>query len=402
MATETDQIRSEFKTDINPAYLSIVKKDSFPLAQDADFIFDRVPELSSSLFKNNKQFVISRPDLIVGLMDTTGHFLRKITERGDGPGQLIAARSAKVWADTDGDIYVLTNGNAYTLNVFAETGEFKYDINLYAVLDGVYHPRQGFYHMSQKEEGIYKLTLSIGSTLYSTFNNEFYEKTNAIAQFVIDGNKGKVVEASTKLPLSQFNVVKAGLANRTISWGGREAIFREYQGRFFLTFPFSKTVYIYNDGFEQVDQLVLKTLHLYDPGFSFSMQPTPEELYDRTYLEFRAYLENSFIKNMQIMDSLLIVQYQAPLNESEYLYGFPTKKEIQTQDNWEDFFVKTDQTWLIYDLKTKREKLIRLSKEHDLGTFLSDRRMLVTKEIPGVEDAYIFKYDLQTPISEWD
>ncbi|GAB5524556.1 MAG: hypothetical protein Roseis2KO_24280 [Roseivirga sp.] len=399
--SKTEEIRSAFKIDLNPSYLQPTRIDSIPLASTSDFIFDRVPELNPDLFKRNKQFVVSRPNVIMGLMDTTGTFLQKITEKGVGPGELLAARSAKGWIGEDGDIYVLTNANAYALYVFTRDAEFKYMIKLFSTIDGIYHPRSGFYHMSEKRNGVYKLTLSIGSTLYSTFNNEHYERSDAIAQFIIDDRQEKVIKASTKLPLKQYEEIKRGLDDRSISWGGREAIFREYNGQFFLTFPFSKVVYVYNQEFEEIDRISLQTLHLYDPGFSYPMQTTPEQLYDRTYLEFRAYLENSFIKNIQIMNDLLIIQYQAPLKESEYLHRFPTKKDIQTKDNWEDFFIKVDQTWLIHDLKTKKEKLIRLPKDHDLATFLDERRLLIMKEIKGVEDPYIFKYYLKEPLSNF-
>lgn len=399
--SETDQIRSNFQIDLNPSYLDIISKDSIPLAPDSDYIFDRVPEINPDLFKKNRQFVVSRPDVIMGLMDTTGHFLQKITERGVGPGQLLAARSAKAWIGEYGDIYVLTNSNAFALYVFSQTGEYKYMVKLFSTIDGIYHPRMGFYHMSEKKEGTYTLTLSIGSTSYSTFNNEYYEKSSAIAQFVIDDRQEKIIESSTKLPLMQYEEIKKGVDNRSISWGGREAIFREHNDQFYVTFPFAKSVYVYDSEFQEVDRISLKTLHLYEPGFSYKMQPTPDELYDRTYLEFRTYLESSFIKNMQITDDLLIIQYQAPLKESDYLHNFPTKNEILTKDNWEGFFVKVDQMWLIHDLQTGKEKLIRLSSEHDLGTFLDKNRLLVTRNIDGIEDLFIFKYLLKESISDF-
>ena len=400
LASEKALNKLSAEASLSTPYLEIASKDSFSIGQDSEYIFYSIPEINPDMYRRNIQFGVSSADLIVGITDTIGKFVKKITERGDGPGQLIGARSIKGWVGNDGDYYVLTNSNLFSLYVFSPSGEFRYVVRLFRVLDNIYHPKMGSYHFSEKEDGKYTLTLSLGSTMYGSFRKEHYENSSVIAQYVIDDSEGMVISAETHLKYNEFKEVKTALKESKISWGASDPIFRKHDDNYFVTFPFSKSIYIFDSEFNPVDELEIKTFKGFDVGFSFSMQPTPKKLYDRTYLEFRAYLENNSIKNIQLIDNLLVIQYQPPLAESDYLHRFPTENEVMNSGDWSPFFMTVDQFWLIYNLETKEERVIRLPKENRTGMFLDDKTMLVNKYIDGVEDRYILKYILKTRLSE--
>jgi hypothetical protein len=240
----------------------------------------------------------------------------------------------------------------------------------------------------------------MGSTLYGRFQKEYYENSPLIAQYLIDDSEGEIISAKTHLKYTEFKEVKSALEESKISWGANDAIFRKYKENYFLTFPFSKSVYIFDSEFNQIDELEIKTFMGFDEGFSFKMQRTPSKVYDGTYLDFRAYLENNSIRNIQLLDSLLIIQYQPPLHESEYLHRLPTENEVMRTGDWSAFYIIVDQYWLIYDLKTKQERVIRLPKGNRTGMFIDEKTMLVNKYNDDVEEQYIFKYRLKTGLSE--
>ncbi|MFT7421428.1 MAG: hypothetical protein ACI9QN_002359, partial [Arcticibacterium sp.] len=358
LASEKALNKLSAEASLSTPYLEIAHQDSFSIGQDSEYIFYSIPEINPDMYRRNIQFGVSNADLIVGVTDTTGKFVKKITKRGNGPGQLIGARSIKGWVGNDGDYYVLTNSNLFSLYVFSSTGEFRYTVRLFKAIDNIYHPKMSNYHFSEKKDGKYTLTLGMGSTLYGRFQKEYYENSPLIAQYLIDDSNGKVISATTHLKYTGFKEVKSALEESKINWGANDAIFRKYKENYFLTFPFSKSIYILDGEFNQIDELEIKTFMGFDEGFSFKMQRTPKKLYDRTYLEFRAHLENISIENIQLIDNLLIIQYQPPLNEGDYLHRFPTENEVMNSGDWSPFFISVDQFWLIYDLKTGEERVI--------------------------------------------
>ncbi len=57
--------------------------------------------------------------------------------------------------------------------------------------------------------------------------------------------------------------------------------------------------------------------------------------------------------------------------------------------------------FLIYDLNTGNEILIRLSNEHDIATFLDGKQLLTTVGRDDLEDQFILKYTLDEPINNF-
>ena len=399
-STEGDNsILKGIPADSDQPYTEILKADTIKLAPESSVIFYNIPEVNSRLFKKNRQFVFSNADLVVGEIDSLGRLVREITREGDGPGELVAAKSVKAWEDEDGDIYVLTNSNAFSLYAYDKDGNYKYVIRLFRHIEGYYHHKLASYFMSEKTEGKFKLILGISSTISSKYEPEYYDKTDVLAEFEIDDLSGKVLTAKTVLPFVDFDEIKNALNEKEFAWGSDHSIFTKVADKLYLTFPFSRQVYVFDDNYQLIEQVKLNALSQYEVGASIKMADVYYDLYERTFADFSAYLSNLTVRGIQLYENYLIVQYEVPLKESEYLKFFPTEKEAYETDNWGGFFQERDQFWLIHNLTDSSERFIRLPKGHHFGSFLNHNQLLVESRADS-DESLLLKYTLSESIKD--
>lgn len=382
-------------------YLQPSRIDSFPLDRNSGRFYDRIPNLDRDLYLSNRIFLLARNGVNVGLVDSTGNFLRQITQKGEGPGEIVIARSAKAWQNEQGEFYVLTNANGYSLYVYDNNINYRYVLRLYDALPDAYHPFGSSFDITEKENGVYKLTISIGSKVYDPLRKKFYEESSAIARFVIDDYQHSIKSVKTFMPYRDIPEVKKALATESVCWSGNEARFQVVGDYIYLTFPFSDQVYVLDENFKIRQAYKLKTFGQYNSGYCLAMtDQLPETTYDRTYAQYHTYLGNAHISNLQVLDNLLIVQFVAPLPENDYLPKFPTRDEAQDITAYSGFFQKRDKYWLIYNMDNGNEQLIKLPPGHQQGIFLDRKRMLVEKTYTDIEDRYLMKYTLSTPVGQ--
>lgn len=380
-------------------YLQPARIDSFLSDRNSGLFYDRIPNLDRDLYLKNRIFLFSRSGVKVGLVDSTGNFIQQITQKGEGPGEIAIARSAKGWQNKKGEIYVLTNANGYSLYVYNADGSYRYVLRLYSALPEAYHPWGSSFDITEKEKGIYKLTMSIGSTSYDRLRKGFYEQSSAVAQFVINDDDERITSVNTFMPYKDLPKIKNALASESVCWSGNEARFQVVGANTYLTFPFSEKVYVLNEDFEIKDTYDLKFFKQYSTGYCLPMtEKLPETTYERTYDQYHAYLGNAHISDLQVLGNLLIVQFVAPLPENEYLPKFPTRSQAQDISAFSGFFQKRDKYWLIYNTDNGNEQLIKLSPYHGKGIFLDEQRMLVEKTYPDNDDRYLMKYTLNSPL----
>jgi hypothetical protein len=382
-------------------YLTPLKTDSFAIDQNSNLFLNRIASLDREVFLENRIYLYSRAGLQVAAVDTLGHFVKKITQKGDGSGEINIARSAKAWQNHQGDIYVLSNANAYSLYVFDKEGNYRYVIRLFRELEGMYHSVSGSFHISPKTNGRYELTLAVNTTGSSPYIAAFYEDQPTIARFVIDDFQQKVISTDTFWPYTDIPEVSKALEQGSLCWSGSEARFDIVGDEIYLTYPFLRKVYVLNRRFRVKEEYELKSLSDYQSGYcrDLTSEP-PKDTYEQTYEQYRTYLSNFHIRDIQALDNLLIIRFVAPLSESDFLPGFPTRKEAEDILAYQGFFQSRDMYWLIYNRDSGKEQVIRLSPEHRQGIFLDKRRLLVEKVFPDREEGYLMKYTLSQPIGQ--
>jgi hypothetical protein len=222
-----------------------------------------------------------------------------------------------------------------------------------------------------------------------------------IAQFTIDDFEEKVISTKTFWPYSDIPEVKEALARGSLCWSGSEARFDIIDEKVYLTYPFLRKVYVLNRRFKVMDTFELKSLRQYQNGYcrNLSSEP-PTTTYDRTYEQFRTYLSNLHIRDIQVLENLFIVRFVTPLNENDFLSKFPTPKETEDIGAYQGFFQSRDMYWLVYNTSNGNEELIRLSPEHRQGVFLDKNRLLVEKVFADREERYLMKYLLKKTLGE--
>lgn len=383
-------------------YLNPIAADSFLVDGNSGMFFNSIPHLDPDLYSRNRVFVTNKQNVAMGLVDSLGNFIQQITERGTGPGEIVGARSAKAWQSDDGGIYVLTNANVYMLYVFNSNGDFRYSLRLFQSLPDYFHAKGSSFHISEKEDGIFYLTIAVNTVLADVFESDYHEGKNAIARFEISELQQKVLSVKTFLPYEDLPEIKEAIATKKVCWYGSDAKFQVLNDKIYVTFSFSNEIFVLNREFEIEERFSLKSIEaLRRNGRCIDLNaPKPETLYDRTYSQFETYLSNLHIAHIQVMDDLAILQFVLPLSEKEFLPKFPTEEQARDMVNYKGFFQTRDQYWLVYNMKNGNEALYRLSPEHGRGVFLDKNRLLVEKALDDSESQYLMKYTMPEAIGQ--
>jgi hypothetical protein len=383
-------------------YLKPIVADSFLVDGNSGMFFNTVPHLDPDLYSRNRVFVTNKQNVAMGLIDSLGNFIQQITERGTGPGEIVGARSAKAWQSNDGGIYVLTNANVYMLYVFNPNGDFRYSLRLFQSLPDYFHAKGSSFHISEKRDGIFYLTIAVNTVLADVFESGYHEGKDALAQFEISELQQKVLSVKTFFPYENLPEIKEAIATKKVCWYGSDAKFQVLNEKIYVTFSFSNEVFVLNRELEIEKRFALKAIEqLRLNGRCIDLNaPKPETLYDRTYSQFETYLSNLHITDIQVMDDLAILQFVLPLSEKEFLPDFPTEEQARDLVNYKGFFQTRDQYWLVYNMKNGNEALYRLSPEHGRGVFLDKSRLLVEKSSDDSESQYLMKYTMPQAIGQ--
>ena len=122
-----------------------VTKDSVLIDIHGNSYHDYIPKLDREQYLENKLFLMGWSGLNVSEIDTTGQFIKNITRRGNGPGEIPVGNYASVWQSTDGGIYVLTSGNAFMLYVFDKNANYRYTLRLFEYLSNSFFKSESIF-----------------------------------------------------------------------------------------------------------------------------------------------------------------------------------------------------------------------------------------------------------------
>tara|TARA_R110001599_G_scaffold544_1_gene2370 strand:- start:212 stop:1483 length:1272 start_codon:yes stop_codon:yes gene_type:complete len=399
---EEQSLSGQSLVNLEADFLSPIAKDSILIDTHGNLYYNSIPKLDGEQYLNNQLFLMGRSGLNLAIIDTAGGFNRHITGRGNGPGEIPVGNNASVWQSTDGGIYVLTGGNAYMLFVYDKHANFLYSLRLFQALPDYYRfPLTSFHFTEKNEEGKFHLTLTVGSTIHSPFTKSYFENTDVLARFEINEFQQKIVSAETFMPYKDLPEIKESLKEGKTYWFNPNPLFQTIGNKTYFMLSFSDCIYVLNEDFEIEEMIkpkVLSEVNKIKNGSNFLLK-TPYEYYDMTYYQYKNFLSNLYINNLQVLGDLVIVQFSKPLKEKDFLPKFPTRNQVN-QWQIDGFSQKRDQYWLIYNLKNGKEELIKLPPEYVTGIFLDKKRMVVEKRFDDIEGFYLMKYTLPNPIGQ--
>lgn len=375
-----------FQMDFERQVDRLIVKDSIALFDSLHFFnygvnIDRLEE--------NKVLAAQVPGLRVFLLDSTGRVQKKITQKGNAPGMLGNSNFALSTIGDSGQIYVLTAGNIYRLFVFDSDGEYLESYPFYQLLPELYVPPvNNSFSVIEKPNGQILLSFGVGSTRYEPYTLDFFTLTFGIAQFLINQEKAQVLEYHKKVPLSEIEEIEAALDSKKVFWSQSNPMFDYEEGKFYLSFPFSTVIRVYDENFNLLNIIPIETLKpLERVGFEHPMGKSSDSFYRRTRTNERLRQENLNINNIDVRDGKLLLQFSEIFEEGSY----PLTKEEEIY-NIRALPYSYYQHVVIKDLASDEEAFITLP-EHVFETMLKDDKTIWAAYVPPeVEAKYLIEY----------
>jgi hypothetical protein len=260
-------------------------------------------------FSKNKIMASQFPNLSFYLLDSLGGIDRRIAQTGQGPGLLGNASFGLGAIGNSGHIYILTAGNSYQLFIYEENGVFIRSFPLFKYMpDAFFPPVNSSFEVIENKDNSILVTFSTGSTLYAHESKEYFENATGVAQFAIDMDSLKVIEYNAKLPLIQLPKIQEALKDEGFYWEDAYPIFDYENGLFYLTYAFSREVFVYDQQFNLIDTIDLKTLESF-PKKNFTQKI---ELNDDDFLRIRIDFSHFISLISEIGDQGFIPYYSGP------------------------------------------------------------------------------------------
>ncbi|WP_268122820.1 hypothetical protein [Roseivirga pacifica] len=343
-------------------------------------------------FERNNILTTELPNLKIHRIDSSGQYLNTISKRGEAPGHLGSARFAVSYVGKSGRIYIVTTGNAYELYVFENNGTYIGSIPLFKHLQdqfAVFKSKSAM-HVYEYGTNNIRLTLSSESTIHLTNSAEFYENSDALAVFDIDVESLALIDAKTEIPYKSIDEVQKALATKKFNWSSPSPNIDFYNQHYYLSFPFFNGFFIYDLEFNLIEKIDFgsdKNLG----GFYAEMdgQKSQDKLINTIQL-FRLLRENINVSNIQVEDSLVLIQYPEVFKKGTY--PLPNRESIGNVTALNYAF---EQVFFVYDLKTKQLYNGTLPEEHYNIMLLDRNTMLIETQSSQVEDKILLKAKLK-------
>lgn len=348
-----DQPDDYFDMDFEALAKRYVPLDTIPLSDSIHYFNYGI---NIERIRENKIPATQIPNLSVFMLDSTGNPLKKITQAGDAPGMLGMAQAALTDIDDNGNIFVLTVGNRYRLFMFDKEYNFIKSFNLFKLVDEVtIFPVSNTFKVFNKNYNQLTLIMSVGSTDYWIHSVDFFQNAYSLVEFTIDLSQLEVIDYVKHLPYREIPEVQEALVDKEIWWNVNGAVYDFQDDAFYLVYPFSKQVSVYDTSFNTVDHIKFDKLEaLTYQKYSERMGATPLDFHDRVISMRRLEYENLNINYIDIKGDYLLIQFPEILRENSYT--LPTKAEIGMPSLTEPKHLNA----IIKNLKTGEEKFIVL------------------------------------------
>ena len=361
--------------------------DSIPL-YDSIHYFNY--SLNTDQYEKNIIVASRIPSLAVYLLDTTGQVRRKVSQKGNAPGLLGNANFALTAVGESGKIYVLTSGNAYTLHVFDKNGDFLDSYPLHKELPELYVPQvNASFIVVEKEDGIISVSFSTGSSMFQLDSPKYYEESTGVAQFTIDLLNDVITGYDKKLPLINQPEIKEALKGKGRHWEQSNPVFDYENGKFYLIFPFSKNVNLYDENFVLLEKIPLDTLDFFpNYGFHHEIAENDYEFFRRAVISQRMRNENLNIQAIDVQEQKILIQFPQIFEEGTYPLIERKDLGVPKQLGYTIY-----NHVLIKDLSSGKEQVLTLPADYYQTRYIGQREYLNSLYLPNEkEKSYLIKH----------
>lgn len=351
--SEVADLDDYFDMDFEALAKRYVPLDTIPLS-DSIHYFNY--DINIDRIKENKITAAQIPNLRLYMIDSLGNVLQKITQAGNAPGMLGKVNFALTSIDDSENIFVLTTGNAYRLFMFDSDYNHIHTFNLFNVIDEfTVNPVNNTFKLSYLNNNTLSVVMSVGSTVYPKHSIEFFENASSIVKFIIDLSELEIIDHAKHLLYRDLPEIKEALTTQSIWWNINGAVFDFSDGHYYLTYPFSRKAYVYDNDFNLVDTVDFRLFQtLSRRRFKNNMREPIIDVYDRTIAGMRLQLENLNIQHIDIKGNYLLIQFPEILKENGY--SLPSKDEMRVSNMAPAQHLNA----IIKNLETGEEKLITL------------------------------------------
>lgn len=344
-------------------------------------------------YQSDSLLVSNYPQLSLSVLSTKGKYLGQITQKGDGPGYLETSTFIDVRADNNGDIFVLRQDNSYTLYLFNSKGGYKGKVNLFPHLPEYFVPVyfSTFEVITNKSGNEFRLIMSLGSTIDNPYSEKFYEKNKGIGEFIIDADSLKVKNVKTHLPYNEDQELSDFIRSGKISWYTPYPFFDYHNDMFYTISNYSKFLKIYDDDFNLLKSLEIKSLPKLRNNYEMSLNEkfSKLEFSERDKRQQKLNYENVNPWNIQVNGNLALIQMNEPKEKGRH-------RVLSIQEQQRGEYTAPNKFIVIKNLSTNEEKSFKLDKKYQGRIQLIDNNEILIQGYPdpNVEEIYLYRFKL--------
>lgn len=381
--SKSKQTLQSSDTIIKEAEIEIA--DSISLSTNSNVFHAVISDAKN--FKTNRITTIELPRLKVHLTDSLGNLINTITTNGEAPGLLGSAKLAVSQIGESGRIYVVTTGNDYKLFIYENDGEFIGSIPLFKYIEDQYavFKSKSAFIVVEESSGITRVVLSSESVVNLTSSVDFYRNTDALLVFDIDVENISLIDSKTEIPFKSLDQIKRAISKREISWSTPSPNLEYYNNHYFLSFPFFKGILIYDSDFSLVEKILFNSYEE-NARFNIKMNGKILDQLGTSIQRMRLLRENMNVANIQVADSLVLIQYPEVFQKDSY--PLPNEGSIGRVTSLNYGF---KQIVMILDLKNGQQYQTILPEEHYDITLIDRQTLLIETQSSLQEDKFVLK-----------
>ena len=326
--------------------------DTIPLS-DSIYYFNY--DINIDRISENKITAAQFPNLSIYMLDSLGEVREKITQSGSALGMLGLTNFAMTSIDDTGNIYVLTSGFTYRVFVFNSNNEFIKVFNLFDYIsESLVFPVNSSFMVIENGNEHVRLVISVDSNVHSRFSDKLFSEAESLVYFTIDKNTWEIIDYDSRLPFKNLSEIQDALQVRKVHWSENQPLFDFSDNKYFVAYPFSKYVRVYDNNFIKLDSIEFNTLSKI-PLVNFESEMKKiDDAYKRNIVALRLARENLKIQYIDVIDNFILIQFSEISKKDNY--SLPTIEEFGSPRDTSPAFLHA----IVKNLTTGEEKFITL------------------------------------------
>jgi hypothetical protein len=235
-----DKVNAPITKIITLSHQSLEVLDSLKVYNDSIsfeyFITDR--------WSQNQILGFQLPILNLSVIDTLGNIKREISRAGLKGQQFRAQFLDAKWFN--GRLYVLAQGNFFSLIIYDKNLNFLKKIHLDGILKNNYVPvKTCSFAILAGKNGNTRFFVSSGDKRYDFYTSKYYNKAYGLMTFELD-SEDQVVNTANELRLRDFQTIEDALSKNKRNWNTPNLMFAVSDTLLYVKPVFDNNIYVYN------------------------------------------------------------------------------------------------------------------------------------------------------------